>query len=108
MEIVVVGLSHKTAPVAIREKVAFAPEVVGSVPRLFEALAMVRAAGVPAGLVCSGGVGDSHARLQAQVRRLGLGEAVRFAGYVSPLEGPTLCFESHRSNHPKELIVCSG
>lgn len=54
--------------------------------RLFEALAIVRAAGVPAGLVCSGGEGDCHARLQAQVRRLGLGDAVRFAGYVSPLE----------------------
>ncbi|NTU59851.1 MAG: glutamyl-tRNA reductase [Deltaproteobacteria bacterium] len=28
MEIVVVGLSHKTAPVAIREKVAFAPDLI--------------------------------------------------------------------------------
>lgn len=38
MEIAVVGLSHKTAPVAIREKVAFAPDVLHETARTVRGL----------------------------------------------------------------------
>lgn len=38
MEIAVVGLSHKTAPVAIREKVAFAPDLLHEVARTVRGL----------------------------------------------------------------------
>jgi glutamyl-tRNA reductase len=44
MEIAVVGLSHKTAPVEIREKVAFAPDQLHEVARTVRGLSGVREA----------------------------------------------------------------
>ena len=50
MEIAVVGLSHETAPVDIREKVAFAPDRLHEVARTVRGLA-----GVQEGIILSTG-----------------------------------------------------
>lgn len=54
--------------------------------RLLEAMALLKAQGMQASLVCSGGLDANHPRLLELAKKLGIEGQVIFTGYVSPQE----------------------
>jgi len=64
-----------------------------NIPRLLEAYALLRRRGQPPPLVLAGPRGWRHAAIDACVAALGLGDAVRFLGYVPAAELP-LCYNA--------------
>jgi glycosyltransferase involved in cell wall biosynthesis len=64
-----------------------------NVPRLLDAYARLRRRGPVPPLVLVGGRGWRHAAIDARLAALGLGDAVRFLGYVPAAELP-LCYNA--------------